>query len=231
MSWLRRCALGLGILVALAVAGCGGADDKGDKAKTTSAKDGTYTVADLKAFVMTTSDLPDGYRTENVRSSTSADTCLAVEGQPIVEQKLKETYATLGFQACAGAGFKKKVEGGVSKNNRPAALMILMRDADSASKALQPLREALLKSFTTTGTAGEFAPHSLPAPTGLGDETTKGITLKGNLGAAIGDTTFYIYVWRRGNVVAWVGSSDILGDFDQARTLELAHKLDDRGAS
>lgn len=230
MKRLRRYALGLGLLVAFAAAGCGG-DDDGDKAKTTGSHDGTYSVADLKAFVMTKADLPDGYNTEAVRSSTSPDTCLAIEGNPSAAQRLKATYAQLGFRACAGAGFKKVVKKDISKNNRPAGLAILMRDEDSASKALAPLRAALLKSFTTTGTAGEFAPHSLPVPVSLGDEATKGVTLSGSLNPTIGDTTFYIYVWRRGNVVAWIGSSNVLGDFDAASTLELAHKLDERGAS
>lgn len=37
-----------------------------------------------------------------------------------------------------------------------------------------------------------------------------------------------IYIWRRGPIVGWVFSSDILGDFDQQRTLQLARTLDAR---
>ena len=37
-----------------------------------------------------------------------------------------------------------------------------------------------------------------------------------------------MYVWRRGPVVGWVFSGHVLGDFDDARTLELARTLDSR---
>jgi hypothetical protein len=227
---MRPYTLGLGLVLAFAAAGCG--DDNSDKSKTTaSSHKGTYTAADLKAFVMTEADLPSGYHRQSLRSSSSPDTCLAINGNPAATERLKATYVALGFKACAGAGFKKQVEQEISKNNRPASLSILVRDEASASNALGPLRQGLLKSFSTTGTAGQFAPHSLPAPTGLGDEAAKGITLTGSLGPAIGDTTFYIYVWRRGNVVSWIGSSDVLGDFDESGTLALARKIDERGAS
>lgn len=229
MPRLRRHALALCLLAVLAVAGCGGDDDGADKGKSGPSDGGTYAPADLKNFIIRESDLPDGYTTQESKVSGSPESCLSVEASATVSSALQQKLTALGFKGCAGGSFLKEVTTSVTKKNRPAGLAILMRDEDGASEGLPVLRDALLKSFTSTGTASKFEPHSLPAPE-LGDEAPRGMTLTGTLGPELGVANFYIYAWRRGNVLVWVGSSDVIGDFDQSRTLELARKLDARGA-
>jgi hypothetical protein len=228
MIFLRRHALTLALVAALALAGCGD-DDKTEKQAPAGAGDG-FASDDLKRFVLTDADLPSGYDSQERKTSSSADACLTVSGNKAAENELKRDFTSLGFEGCAGASFKKQTSGSVRKNNRPAGLAVLMRDEDSAAKAVPSLRKALLNSFTSSGTAGTFKPHSLAAP-GLGDEAPRGLSFSGNLGPLPGKATFYVYVWRRGNVVAWVGSSDVLGDFDADSTLELARRIDARGSS
>lgn len=228
MPRLRRHALALCLLAALAVAGCGGGDG-GGKSKPGPSGSRVYAPADLKNFIIRESDLPDGYTSQESKVSGSPESCLSVKASATVASALQQKLTALGFRGCAGGSFLKEVSTGVTKRNRPAGLAILMRDENGASEGLPVLRDALLKSFSSTGTATRFVPHSLPAPE-LGDEAPRGMTLSGSLGPALGKANFYIYAWRRANVLVWVGSSDVVGDFDQSRTLELARKLDARGA-
>ncbi|MGH2919605.1 MAG: hypothetical protein ACRDLS_13560 [Solirubrobacteraceae bacterium] len=220
---LRRVALGLGLAVALAAAGCGG-DGGGD-----GDDDGGGDLAGLKRFVITPADLPDGYEREENRNSTSPDTCLTVETNPSAERALKQRFAALGFGGCSAASYRKEVDTGVKRNNRPANQAMSLRDAEAAGDAVALLRETLLDSFKSSDAASSaFEPRSIAA-TGLGDEA-QGIALSVDLGEVLGPATFLIYVWRRGNVAVWLGSSDFVGDFDQRSTLQLARTLDARGA-
>ena len=85
----------------------------------------------------------------------------------------------------------------------------------------------MLKSLTAAAGAGvAVEAHSIPAP-GLGSAAPRGIQLTFDIGD-LGKVTNSAYLWRRGSVVGWVMSSHVLGDFDDARTLELARKVDSR---
>jgi len=107
--------------------------------------------------------------------------------------------------------------------NQPASEAILVRDARAAAQALPVLRRTLLASFTSGG-LGEA--HSIPAPR-LGDQAPRGLQHTYDFGP-LGRFESSIYIWRRRPIVGWVFSSDILGDFDQQRTLPLARTLDAR---
>jgi hypothetical protein len=224
---LRRLGLAAGAVAAFAAAGCG-SDDGNDAEQSKPSSGAPYTGADLKRFVITEDDLPDGYDTVEHKDSSSAASCLSNAGKGATPTALSRAFTKLGFKACAGASFVRKINDGISKNNRPAGLAILMRDEDGASKALPVLRKGLINSFSATGSASAFTPHSLPVPN-LGDEATRGATLAADLGPGLGKATFYIYTWRRGNVVVWIGSSNFIKDFDQDSTLDLARTLDERG--
>ena len=112
----------------------------------------------------------------------------------------------------------------MTATNEPGSEAILMRDGRAAARAMPILRKTLLKSFTA---GAPVEAHSIPAP-GLGSAAPRGMQLNFNLGEVLGKVTTSIYVWRRGPVVGWVVASHVLGDFDDARALALARKIDSR---
>ena len=188
------------------------------------------TAANLKHFVLAQGDLPEGYQPDGRMASRSPGGCVSLEADPAASRSYERRLRALGFRGCAGASFSKEVETEISEEltksatNQPASEAILMRDPLAAAKALPVLRKTLLKTFTAAA-PGEA--HSLPA-SGLGSHAPRGIQLTYDLGEFFGKVTNSIYVWRRGAVVGWVMSSHVLGDFDDAGTLELARKLDSR---
>jgi hypothetical protein len=190
------------------------------------------TVANLKHFVLAQGDLPDGYERKRWISSRSPGGCLNVAGDPAAARSYERKLRALGFRGCAGAAFRREVSTEIDEettfeaHNQPGSEAILMRDRQAARRALPALRRMLLKSLTADADSPVEA-HSIPAP-GLGAEAPRGIQLTYDPGPLVGRFTAAIYVWRRGPVVGWLFSADILGDFDDARTLELARKLDSR---
>ena len=191
------------------------------------------TAANLKHFVLAQGDLPDGYKRDGWTSSRSPGGCADIEGDPAAARSYERKLRALGFRGCASAAFTKEVETPIDEDmtmtasNEPGSEAILMRDRRAAAKALPVLRRTLLKSFTAAGAVIPVAAHSIPAE-GLGSAAPRGMQLTYDLGELLGKFTTSVYVWRRGPVVAWVVSSHILADFDDARTLELARKLDSR---
>jgi hypothetical protein len=211
---------------ALALAGAGVAEaDAAAKFKPTA--------ANLKHFVLKQGDLPDGYTRNGGTSSRSPGGCTDIEGDPATARSYERRLRALGFRGCASAAFTKEVETPIDEEmtmtatNEPGSEAILMRDRRAAAKALPVLRRTLLKSFTAAGSVVPVEAHSIPAE-GLGSAAPRGMQMTYDLGEHLGKFTTSIYVWRRGPVVAWVVSSHILGDFDDARTLELARNLDSR---
>ena len=190
------------------------------------------TAANLKHFVLAKSDLPAGYKSLGWMDSRSPGGCVEVEGDPAATRAYERKLRALGFRGCASASARKEVhtqideETTLDAHNQPVSEAILMRDRQAASRALPVLRRTLLKSFTAGG-GGPVEAHSIPAP-GLGSEAPRGIQLTHDFGPLFGKVTSSIYVWRRGPVLGWVFSGHLLGDFDDARTLELARKLDSR---
>jgi len=188
------------------------------------------TAANLKHFVVAQGDLPEGYKPEGRMSSRSAGGCVELGGDRAVTRAYERKLRALGFRGCASASFSKTVhtqaddELTIDITNEPGSEAILMRDRQAAAKALPVLRRTLLKSFTA---GAPVEAHSIPAP-GLGSEAPRGIQLSYDLGELFGKLTTSFYVWRRGPVVGWVGSGHVPGEFDDARTLALARKLDSR---
>jgi hypothetical protein len=155
-------------------------------------------------------------------------------GDRAATRSYDRTLRALGFRGCAGASFSKKIhtqqlaeDVTMDITNEPGSEAILMRDRQGAAKALPVLRRMLLQSFTAGG-LGQA--HSIPAP-GLGAQAPRGIQVTYNLGEPFGTLTGSFYLWRRGPVVGWVGSGHVEGEFDEARTLELARRLDSRIAA
>ena len=211
------------LLAALALALAGSGAQAGAAAKSRP------TAANLGRFVLAKGDLPAGYKPTGRMQSASPGGCVDLGGDPAAARTMERRLGTLGFKRCASASFERKVETAVDEDvtttatNQPGSEAILMRDGRAAAKALPVLRRALLASFTGDGVVEA---HSVPA-TALGDQATRGVQLTYDFGA-LGTFTGSIYIWRHGPVVGWVFSSDILGDFDEDRTLQLARKLDAR---
>ncbi len=192
------------------------------------------TAANLKHFVLAQGDLPDGYKRTGWMDSRSPGGCVDLGGDPAVTRSYERKLRSLGYRGCASAAFSKEVETQIDEDvtmtatNQPGSEAILMRDPRAAARAMPVLRKTLLKSFTASGAGAGAAveAHSIPAG-GLGSAAPRGIQMSLDLGP-LGKVTNSIYVWRRGAVVGWVSSSHVLGDFDDARTLALARKLDSR---
>jgi hypothetical protein len=220
---LLSCAVLTTTALAFAATGAAGAD---------AAVKYKPTTANLKHFVLAQGDLPDGYTQEGGMVSRTPGGCVGIGADPASTRSYERKLRALGFRGCAATSFSKEVETQVDEEltmtatNQPGSEAILMRDRQAAARALPVLRRALLQSFTGAGAGVPVEAHSIPAP-GLGSAAPRGIGLTFDLGT-LGKIANSIYVWRRGTVVGWVMSSHVLGDFDDARTLELARKLDSR---
>ena len=188
------------------------------------------TRANLQHFVLAQGDLPDGYKADGWMNSRSPGGCVELGGDPAATRSYERKLRALGFRGCESASFSKEVETEIDENltmtatNEPGSEAILMRDGRAAARAMPILRKTLLKSFTA---GAPVEAHSIPAP-GLGSAAPRGMQLNFNLGEVLGKVTTSIYVWRRGPVVGWVVASHVLGDFDDARALALARKIDSR---
>ncbi len=174
--------------------------------------------AKVERFLLTKADLPAGYKLEERRR-------LSRRGCPgrISPAAVRKQLTKLGFRGCALAVFVKEVDvgNGVSYLEYPESVAVLMRDKAAASAALRILRRMLLAMLPSE--LG-LAVHSLPV-SGLGDQAPRGFTF------AFGEVNAFVYIWRRGNVVAWTSSSDFLDQFDAGMALKLARRLDARGAA
>ena len=214
----RVSAIALILVALLGASGCGG-DDDGDKPT------GALTPAELKSASLTKSDLPDGYELEEQVNSTSPGNC-GDEGFP---PSFLATLKELGFRGCAGATYRKVVTEPNRQVNRPGSLLIALRSEDAAAEALPKLRAALVDSIKLSGSA-ELGDQNDIAVSGLGDEAPEGLKIPVDLGIVGGKTELYVYFWRRGDVIAFMGTSNFLGDFDEGSALDLAKQIDDRVA-
>jgi len=84
-------------------------------------------------------------------------------------------------------------------------------------------------SIKLSGSA-ELGDQNDIAVSGLGDEAPEGLKIPVDLGLVGGKTELYVYFWRRGDVIAFMGTSNFLGDFDEGSALDLAKQIDDRVA-
>ncbi|MDQ3569266.1 MAG: hypothetical protein M3396_01320 [Actinomycetota bacterium] len=238
----RHGVLALMCALALVAGACGGGDDNDSTgARTTSPTGAASTganlaAADLPRFGLEPSDLPPGYRLREAPRLMNPSECLQIltkkperiaELQSLAIQACYHTYWVKGPRSQPSVaetkiGFSAQ-ESGVN-SNRPGAAAFLLGDAGTASKALSSIRNGLFSE--ATGDVRRSVTEDAPV-TGLGDEATPGVRLT---------TTFpdgsrsrlVVYVWRSGNVVAYLGGSDILGDFTEESLLELARKLHTR---
>ena len=208
MLHLHRHLLAFALAIAATSAGCGGSDGESGDAKATTA-------GKLAGFVLTKADLPAGYTPEDDNGPSSRKSCLEDR-----ERYLRSKLASLGLRRCAEAMFLKNRDlgGGNGLINTPDSGAMMMRTQRDASHALRVLRREIVSKVKSLGDV-----HSVPVQR-LGDEAPRGIA------ADFGNGTLFVYIWRRGSVVAMVSSTSTLGDFDQRTTLELARRLDTRGA-
>jgi hypothetical protein len=207
MHYLHRHLLPIGLTIAVALAGCGDSDTERGNAMATAGK--------LEGFVLTKTDLPSGYALEDASRASSRNSCLEDR-----ERSVRRKLASLGLQRCSAATFRKEVDlgGGDGRINTADSVALLMRTDTAASHALRARRKEIVSYGRSLGDV-----HSVPAPR-LGDEAPRGVATD------FGNGTLFVYTWRRGSVVATLSSTSTLGDFDQRKTLELARKLDARGA-
>lgn len=206
----RRTPLVVALLIAVVVIGIGG-----------------LVVAEGTRVLVTESDLPEGYKLVHRDRSSSLDTCARiVVGSPPLT-RLKKKLPALGFKSCERTEYRKTVgDRTASSTTGAVSLSFVLRDDQAASELLPVLRTLILTHSRPTGEASDFQRHSVPAPD-LGDEAPRGLALSVRDPDG-GKLTAWVYLWRRGNVVALVGSSDAVGDFDRLSTLELARAVDAR---
>jgi hypothetical protein len=167
----------------------------------------------LHSLQLRASDLPGGYaRTVAVAPSTA---CSA----PQLDADTVRRMRALGANACA-----------VTKYRRPSPLglagLSLYRfdDAKAATGALAEMRRGYLADVGGKAVASR---HSVPAG-GLGDEAPRGvrIVVGGRGGGAL-----YAFFWRRGNVVAVLGTGGETGAFNGRTALQLGRTVDARASS
>lgn len=205
----------------VATASCGGGgDDDGAVVPTAppTAAGRTYTAADLSKFSAQPADLPSGYR-QGRSGELPPDECF--EGAP---PSLLAQLQSSGFERCYASNFTKK-SGDFTNDVGSGGLMF--RDAAGASRALPVLRDMLGESFRATGEADAGSSRDLPA-SGLGDETPPGVSFNADLFGREFDVV--LYVWRKGNVIAFLGGSDILDDMNAQSMLGIAERIDSRSA-
>lgn len=222
-SPLRCRALRPLVALVLLAAACGGGGDGDDGAAPTTpppTTGRTLTATDLSRITFQPSDLPSGYTRDDATSGERAAT-RCFEGAP---SETVSHIQSFGLQTCYSSNYTKKAG---SATNNAGSGALLFRDAQGASQALPVLRTALLGSFEATGEGEEGAIRDLPA-SGLGDERPPGA--QATVEAAAIEFDIILYVWRNGNVVAFLGGSDVLGDMDASRLLDVARKVDGRVA-
>jgi hypothetical protein len=203
--------------LALATTGCG------DGA--TSHAAGALSADDLRHLVMTQSDLPAGYEPKFEKHSDSLQIC-ATEGSA----DLAATLQRIGFRGCASAGFRKQTTAALKLGNTPGSKLTLFDTAGHAATALPVIRKALIGDFELTNTGNDtttVGETSALAASGLGDESLPGVKIPVVTDIA-DDVAMYVHVWRRGNVVAYTVTSNILADFTEQSALSLAKTIDRR---
>jgi|GEM_PF-4556663 len=167
----------------------------------------------LHGLELRASDLPDGYA-RTVAIAPSAAACSV----PQLDADTVRRMRALGASACA-----------VTKYRRPSPLGIaglsLYRfdDARAATGALAELRRGYLADV---GGRAVRSRHSVPAG-GLGDEAPRGVRL---VVGGRGGGALYAFFWRRGDVVAVLGTGGVTGAFNGASALALGRAVDARAA-
>ncbi len=211
--------LALVAALVVATASCGGGGEEDDAVAPTAppaAAGRTFTTADLSKFGVQSADLPPGYR-QGTSGELPPDECL--EGAP---PSLLPQLQSFGFERCYASNFSKK--SGDFTNDFGSGAM-LFRDAAGASRALPVLRDVLSESFRATGEADAGSSRDVAA-SGLGDETPPGVSFNAELFGR--DFDVVLYVWRKGNVIAFIGGSDVLNDMNAQSMLGIAEKIDSR---
>ena len=223
MPIIRPHLLAVATLVALAAPGCG-SDDHGSAAKPTrTAAHEHYTKDDLKRFAIRSADLPAGYKKTESRS-WSAERCLQSANSE--HAALTSRFKAWGIEGCTGVTYRRKTHDD-ERYVDVASGAFAFRDPSSAAQALPVIRKALINSGQTSGDIRIISRHSI-AVSGLGDETARGARTRMRV---LGESaSWFFYFWRTRNVVVFVFTSDFLGDLDEQSTLEIAKRIDYRGA-
>lgn len=188
---------------------------------------GVGVAAGTRALVITEADLPEGYIEVRSERFSSVSRCGRITGFPTATRALRKKLSELGLERCELTQYEKRLgDKPSSAFNRPTSQAFVMRDEQAASELLPKLRRLFLATIDPNGAVAS-TPHSLPV-SDLGDETLRGVTVIFEHPSFPQKMTQWVYLWRRGDIVAWVGSSDTAGDFDQLSTLDLARAIDAR---
>lgn len=171
---------------------------------------------DLDRLVLTSSDLPRGYR--QAERVTPAAGC----SDPLFDRTETPRLRARGVVGCSILKYRRQQDAG----DRVGLVYLrgyLFDDMRRASAALPQFR-----SDYVAGASGApvVSKHSLPARA-LGDQAPRGVRLTlGGVGSP--GASAFAYWWRRDKVVAVIAVADMFGDFDQRTVLALARRVDTR---
>lgn len=168
----------------------------------------------LDRFVLTSSDLPRGYRQVERPAAGCSD--------PVFERSETRRLRDRGLVRCAVVKYRRQATDGVGLVYLQS---YLFDDARSASAALPQMRSHAVAQTPVVIKHRVVSKHSLPAPA-LGDEAPRGVRL--TVGSPRGLPFSYVYWWRRDKVVAESAVFGMMGDFDERTALALARRIDAR---
>ena len=211
----RGCTLAIVLCLTLAAGGCGGGDDEGSEGNP-PASGQSFGADHLKRFLLKSSDLPSGYEEQERNSGSGEDFVKAAETRE--ERAALERVAAPGLEGFSSVTYKKE-EG--ENRNRPGSLALLYRTRSGASKALPAVRGLSADNIEVTGNVDGASRRKIRVA-GLGDQSLSGLRIP------LGPYGLFVYVWRDRNVVAVLGSSDILGDMSGESILDMAKRIDFR---
>lgn len=215
--------------LAIAAAGCGGSDGKGDPSGTALATTTTqgvrpnFSATDLRPLLLQVADLPPGYQLENESSRMGADDCAKT---PTAERpEFAAELQSLGIQGCAiNTLGKGGIIGNQTANNGAFSEATAFNSVSGASMALPVIRDAFAAKIRPTGTGAAIERGEFPVA-GLGDATLPGvkIAVKGAPGSRT--LNFFLCVWRVRNVVITFAIVDILDNLNEQSILRIANTL------
>jgi hypothetical protein len=175
----------------------------------------------VASFVVTKDQLPSDYKVWLDKPSSSVIICAQQDSDSNTISPADTLFA-LGLKRCRIRVFAKPDSTGTSITNFVISQAYLMPDDQAASKLL-----SVLGQLYTFQWLRKLAPQFDPASVGISSVSAPGLG-PGALGLKFGSTgapdTLWLYMWRRGNIVAIAGTMD-----SQGSVLKLALAIDNRG--
>ncbi len=225
----RLGAIAVSLAMAVTATACGGGDDDGDAGGGagggTTPAGGALTVATLPTVSAQLTDFPSGYAPKAGFPKQLGSPAECAQNTAPEDVALASRLQGVGLQACYLAVYSK--ERG-NDSNSPGSGTFLFGDATGAQSALPLLRQAIVGSLRPSGVATLRSTDDIPV-SGLGEQSVPGVRFTIGVG---GTRSFRLlfYFWRTGNMVAYVGGGDSLGDLNESAYLDLARKVNARAA-